>query len=63
MDENKKPKVVTDLRPVVKELLNKVKEVKETQSVDEVNILLGEDWILLRIVPNQKPIYCMGLIS
>lgn len=32
--------------------LTKVKEIKETRSIDEVNKSIEEDWILLRIVPN-----------
>lgn len=32
--------------------LSKVKEVKETKDVNEVNCLIEENWILLRIVPN-----------
>lgn len=34
--------------------LSKVKEVKETTNIDEVNYLIEKDWILLRIVPNQN---------
>ena len=45
------------------ELFAMVKEVKETTSIDEVNQLIQEGWILLVIAPNQPPLYAMGRIK
>lgn len=56
-------------------LLSEVKEVKEIsisrdidlqkerQQINEINQMIEDDWILLRIVPNQKSItYSLGRV-
>jgi hypothetical protein len=45
------------------ELITRVKEVKETTDVSEVNELVEKNWILLRIVPNEKIMYALGRIE
>ena len=38
-------------------LISKVKEVKETTDIQEVNSLVEKDWILLKIVPRSCGLY------
>lgn len=37
-----------------------VKEVKETKSINEVNSLIEEGWILLHVMEKSIPLYSMG---
>lgn len=44
-------------------LISKVKEVKETEDIDEVNALVEENWILLRIASSKNKLkFAMGRI-